>query len=121
MDQLSNSNSLNNDDKLWATFCHLSALIGFVVPFGNVIGPLVIWLVKRNESVFIDACGKEAVNFNISLSIWALICIPLCFILIGFLLLAILLVVWVVCAIIASIKANNGEYYRYPLTIRFSN
>ena len=81
--------------------------------------PLVIWLVKRADSPEIDSTGKEVLNFQITYTIYSLIAGALCFVLIGFLILPIVLIVWLVCIIIAAVKTSNGEAYRYPATIRF--
>ncbi|MBI4311610.1 MAG: zinc ribbon domain-containing protein [Chloroflexi bacterium] len=99
--------------------CHLSAFAGFVFPFGNILGPLLMWLISREEHPFIDHNGKESVNFQISVIIFALICIPLLFIIVGFFLLFALAVYAVIAVIVASIRAANGEFFRYPITFRF--
>ncbi|MEH6785144.1 MAG: DUF4870 domain-containing protein [Alcanivorax jadensis] len=98
--------------------CHLLALAGLVVPFGNILGPLIMWLVKKDESAFVDDQGKEALNFNITISIAGFIAFLLMFVVIGGLLLPIIGIFWLVMTIIAAVKANGGERYRYPLTIR---
>jgi hypothetical protein len=98
--------------------CHLLALAGLVVPFGNILGPLIMWLVKKDQSSFVDDQGKEAVNFNITISIAGFIAFLLMFVVIGGLLLPIIGIFWLVMTIIAAVKANGGERYRYPLTIR---
>ncbi len=117
--ELENADLLpDKDARIWAMMCHLVAFSGYLIPFGNLIGPLVIWALKRNESPFIDDQGKEAINFQITMSIAALVSTALTFVLIGFLLLAILCIYNLVLVIVASIKANNGEWYRYPFTIR---
>ncbi len=104
---------------------HLSAFAGLYVPMGNIIAPLIIWLLKRDQSPEIDQHGKESVNFQISMFIYiaglAVITFFLIFIVIGFLLIpviALLFLADIVLVIIASIKANDGQPYRYPLTIR---
>jgi uncharacterized Tic20 family protein len=114
-----------SDEKTWAMLCHLSGFLGYlpVVPFASIIGPLVVWLLKKNASAFVDEHGKESINFQITMSIvyaltWVL------FFSIIFTLIAIplfgLLGVWiVVLVILAAIKGINGEHFRYPLTIRF--
>lgn len=108
------------DDRMWAMICHLSALSGFIgIPLGNIIGPLVIWLVKRDESPFIDAHGKEALNFQTSMTIYVIVSFFLMIVLIGFVILPVLYVVGLVFVIVAAIKANDGQYFRYPITIRF--
>jgi len=107
------------DERTWAMFCHLSAFAGFFIPFGNIIGPLIIWLVKRPESLFVDFHGKESLNFQISITIYSIVASLLCFRVIGIPILFGLIIFEVVMIIIATLRANNGEEYRYPLTIRF--
>jgi uncharacterized Tic20 family protein len=109
----------SRDARMWAALCHASAFAGFVVPFGNLAGPLVLWLLKRNDYDFVDHHGKEAVNFQIGLSIYLAISTVLVFVLIGIPLFAAGLVFGVVVTIIAAVRANDGKPYRYPLTIRF--
>jgi uncharacterized Tic20 family protein len=99
--------------------CHLSALAGFVIPgLGHVFGPLIVWLIKRGDSPEIDAHGKEALNFQISMLIYNVVAGVLCLVLIGFVLLAVLHILNVVFVIIAALKASEGQMYRYPLTLR---
>ena len=102
----------------WAVFCHLAGLAGFLFPFGNLIGVLVLWLIKKDEDPFIDDQGKEALNFQINVAIAALICLILSMIVIGFLLLLALMVAWIVLMVIAATKANEGLAYRYPYILR---
>ncbi len=107
-------------ERLWEILCHLTGLAGFILPpFGQIIGPLVIWLIKRNELPSVDEYGKEAVNFQISMTIYMFIAGILCFILIGIPLLIALVITDLVSIIVASLKASNGELFRYPATIRF--
>jgi uncharacterized protein len=105
-------------DRIWEIFCHLSAIAGFLIPFGNIVGPLVIWLIKKNENPAVDAHGKESLNFQISMTIYTLLAGLTIFILIGFILVPILVVLNIVLVVMAAIKASNGEFYRYPITIR---
>ncbi len=109
----------NKEERMWATVVHLAAFCGFVVPLGNVLGPLIVWLIKRESSPFVDLQGKEALNFAISVTIYAAVSTLLILILIGFVLLVALGVFWLVAVIIAALRANEGRAYRYPLTIRF--
>jgi len=102
-----------------ATLLHLSAFAGFLVPFGNLIGPLVIWLLKRHDSAFVDQHGKAAVNFQISMTIYFVISVILIFLLIGIPLLIGLVVFDLIATILAAVRANDGREYNYPLTIRF--
>ena len=110
--------ALQKDERMWATFCHLAGLGLFIFPFGNIIGPLIIWLLKRDTSPFVDTHGKEAVNFQISATIYLFVAAVLIFLLIGFLLLIGLVVLWLVCVIVATINANEGKKFRYPLNLR---
>ncbi|KZC16571.1 orotate phosphoribosyltransferase [Rhodanobacter sp. FW510-R12] len=106
------------EERQWAMFAHLSALAGVIIPLGSIIGPLVIWLIKKDTMPFVNDQGKEALNFNITVAIAAIVGWILCFILIGFLVLAVLAIGWLVFVIIATIKANEGTTYRYPFTLR---
>jgi len=111
---------LTKDDKTWGMLCHVSTLCTFIgVPFGGIIAPLIIWLIKKDEMKFVDYNGKEALNFQISILIYSLISALLIFVIIGIILIILVLVVDIVLTIIAVVKANNGEYYEYPMTIRF--
>ncbi len=103
----------------WAVLIHLSALLGFIIPFGNILAPLVIWLLKKEDSPFIDDQGKEAVNFQISMTIYAIISAILIVIIIGFVLLGVIAIIEIIFIIIAAVNASNGVKYRYPLSIRF--
>ena len=106
--------------RTWAALCHASALFGVFLHFpGHILGPLIVWLVKRSDSSEIDAHGKEALNFQISMLIYNLVAAVFCLILIGFVFLAILWVLNAVFVIIAAVQASDGKFYRYPMTIRF--
>ncbi|PTM58475.1 DUF4870 domain-containing protein [Desmospora activa] len=100
------------DARTMGMLAHLLGIFSF-------IGPLIIWLIKKDEHPFVDDQGKEALNFQISLLIYYFISGLLCIILIGLLILPVVVIVHYVFAILAGVKANQGEYYRYPLTIRF--
>ncbi|HSE13600.1 MAG TPA: DUF4870 domain-containing protein [Rudaea sp.] len=107
------------EERQWALFAHLSALVGYIIPFGSIIGPLVIWQIKKNEMPFVDDQGKEALNFQITVAIIAIVCLVLVLILIGILLLWALAITNLVFIIIAALAANNGQAYRYPFAFRF--
>jgi uncharacterized Tic20 family protein len=109
----------------WALFAHLSALAGLLIGL-NFLGPLIIYLVKKNEDSYIAHHAREALNFNLSVFLYLLVggiaAVVLTLILIGLLLFPVLfgiVIAWVVLVIMAAVKANAGEAYRYPLTIRF--
>jgi uncharacterized Tic20 family protein len=108
-------------DRSWCIGLHLSGLSGIVLglALAHVLVPLVIWLIKRADNPQIDATGKEVLNFQISFSIYFLIAGMLCWLLIGFLILPVLFIIWLVCTILAAVRASNGETYSYPMTIRF--
>jgi hypothetical protein len=100
--------------------CHLTALAAFIgIPLGHILGPLVVWLLKKNDYPFVDEQGKESLNFQISMTIYAIVAAILIFVFIGIFLLIGLAVTDLVLVIIASVKTSNGESHRYPLTIRF--
>ncbi len=118
------------EEKQWAMFAHLSALVGGILTsgwagsIGCFIGPLVIWLVKKDTMPFVDDQGKEALNFNITVGIVFLALLILSIVTFGIgLIVAVPLwiiigIAWLVFTIIAAVKASNGERYRYPLTLR---
>ena len=109
----------DSDARMWAMLAHLSALTGIFTLVGSVVGPLIVWQIQKDKSAYVDYHGKEALNFQITMAIAFAVSFILMFVLIGFVLIWILGAVWLVFTIIAAIKANNGEYYRYPLTVRF--
>ncbi len=111
-------NTLDKESRQWAMICHLSALIGIVIPLGSLIGPLVVWLIKKETMPFVDEQGKEAVNFNITVILISILLIPLVFIVIGIPLLILVGLGAVILMIIAALKANDGVSYRYPFTLR---
>jgi uncharacterized protein len=109
----------SSDIRTWCVLCHAAALLGLFFHFlGHLLGPIIVWLVKRGESPEVDAHGKESLNFQISMLIYDAIAAILCIVLIG---IPILIALWVlntVLVIIASIQASEGKFYRYPITIR---
>lgn len=119
MSEENNSNGLaKQEERSLGLACHLLAFVGMVFPFGNILEPLVIWLVKKDDSAFVDDQGKEALNFNITISIAGFVAFLLTFVVIGAVLLPIIGIFWLVMTVVAAVKANGGEHYRYPLTIR---
>jgi len=106
-----------SDEKTWAMVCHLAALAYFI-PFGQIIGPLIIWLLKREEFPLVEDQGKEALNFQLSILIYQLLSIPLIFIVIGIPILIFLGVMNIVLIVIAAVNAGRGVAYRYPLSLQ---
>jgi len=106
-------------ERTYSMFVHLTLLLTHVLPV-PVVGALIMWLIKRDLSPFVDDHGKEAVNFQISLLLYALVgfaLLPICGIGIG---------VWIGCyilglvgLILGAIAANKGQYHRYPMCLRF--
>ena len=116
------SKEVNKDACMWAMFCHLvglAALLPVIPLFGGAIGALIIWQVKKDEFPFVDEQGKEALNFQISILIYAIVAGLLIFACIGAFLLPAVMIFDIVFVIIAAIKANDGFHYRYPLCCRF--
>ena len=111
--------SSSTNVRTWCILAHATALVGFLVPVaGHIVGPLIIWLAKRQDSPEIDAHGKESINFQISMVIWNAIALILCLVLIGIPILILLHILNIIFVIIASIQASEGKLYRYPLAIR---
>lgn len=107
------------DERTWGMIAHLSAFAVFVFPlFGNILGPLIVWLARRDTSAFVEMEAKEALNFNISVGLAGLVCGVLTFVLVGIPLGTLVFLGWLVLTIIAGIKANEGIGYRYPVALR---
>ena len=109
---------VGKDAKTFGMLCHLLALVGYILPFGNILGPLIIWLMKKEDHPFVDEQGKEAINFQITMTIAAIVCILLFVVGIGIILLPLVGLFDLIMIIVASVKANSGEHYRYPFAIR---
>ncbi len=108
-----------DDERLWATFIHLAGLGGFILPTASIFAPLILWLMKRKTSPFIDDHGREAVNFQISVFLYAIVSAVLMTVCVGFVLVPLVLLLQIIASIVMAIRANGGEYVRYPVTIRF--
>jgi uncharacterized Tic20 family protein len=101
------------DERTMAMLAHLLAI------FTGFIGPLIIWLVKKDESEFVNDQGKEALNFQLTMLIASFACGLLTFVFIGCLLLPAVIIFDLVCCIMGAVRAGKGEAYRYPINIRF--
>ena len=110
---------ISETERNWAMLCHLSAFSGFFFPFGGIIGPLICWLSKRDDSAWVNVNGRNSLNFQLSMLLYIILIIPLVLIIIGIPLIIILITLKVICMIIASVKAAKGEIFRYPLSIPF--
>ncbi|MFC5578635.1 DUF4870 domain-containing protein [Lysobacter niabensis] len=111
-------NDISQEERTWGMAAHLSSLATFLVPGGNVLGPLIVWLVKKDTMPFVADQGKEALNFNITVLIAAIISFILMIVVIGFLLLAVVAAGWLVLTILAAMESSKGVAYRYPFTLR---
>jgi uncharacterized Tic20 family protein len=110
---------IQSESRLWAMLSHLTALCGFIgIPFGHILGPLIVWLIKKDQFPLVDDQGKESLNFQITMTIYGIVAGLLTLVFIGFVLLAVLVIADIVLVIMASIEANKGTAYRYPFTIR---
>jgi uncharacterized protein len=106
-------------EKQWGMITHLAALAAFIIPLGNIIGPLIIYLIKKDEFKFVEDQGKEVLNFQITWSIILIVSGILVLAVVGIFLLIGFGVAWIILVILGIIKANHGEHHRYPMTIRF--
>ncbi|HTY50491.1 MAG TPA: DUF4870 domain-containing protein [Steroidobacteraceae bacterium] len=110
---------LTDQERSWGMLAHLSALAGIVFPvLGAVLGPLIVWLARREHSAFVNDQGREALNFNISVLLAGVVCGLLTWVFIGFLLGLLLFIYWLVMTIVAGVKAGEGVAYRHAYTLR---
>jgi uncharacterized protein len=114
-----NTAGMSQDEKNWGMFCHVAVFAGCIVPLGNIVGPLVIWLMKKDQYGFVDYNARQAMNFQITFFIAMLGGLLLSFVLIGIL----MMIGFGIFALVATIKAimasSRGEYYSYPCSIQF--
>jgi uncharacterized Tic20 family protein len=109
---------INKEERTWAMFAHLSAFVGHFIPFGHIFGPLAIWLIKKNEMPFVADQAKEALNFQITMTICFIVGLILLLVFIGVVVLPLVWLFDIVLTIMAAVKANDGVAYRYPATLR---
>lgn len=114
------SGSPTKEEKTMALLCHLLAFSGFVIPFpgASIVGPLILWAIKKDQMPFVDRQGKEVINFNITFGILAAICTLTFWLIIPIFLLVLIGIAWIVLTIMAAIQASEGKEYRYPFTLR---
>ena len=106
-------------EKQWVLLSHLSSFAGFIFPFGNILSPLLIYFLKKDQSTVVAEHAKESLNFQISITIYYIISSILIFVIIGWILLAILFVLQIILVIKAALEADRGGFYHYPFTFRF--
>lgn len=112
-------NYINSEEQTFSMLCHLGALAGYIIPFGNVLGPLIFWLIKKDQYAEVDRQGKDALNFQISMTLWVIASAILILLVIGIFALIALGILNLILIIVASVKSNNGERFKYPLSIEF--
>jgi hypothetical protein len=110
--------TISKEERNWAMLAHLSGLLAFATLIGGILGPLVMWLIRKDDMTFAADQAKEALNFQISVFVAGLIAGVLCLVLIGFVLLALLVIVDLILVIVAAVKASEGVAYRYPFNLR---
>lgn len=116
-----NTPVINRDDKNLAVLAHLLPMFGFMVPGVNIVIPLVIWLLKRDKSLYIEHHARESLNFQITITLLVILWVVLKLMLVGLLLLPLVPVIVIVVLIFmvrAAMKAGSGEFYRYPMSLR---
>ena len=111
--------ALSQDERNMGIAVQVSSFAGYIIPFGSILGPFIVWLMKRDEMPFVDECGRNCINFKISLMIYMMISAVLMLVGIGFLLIGVLAIIDIVFTIIAAMKASEGVSYKYPMTIKF--
>jgi uncharacterized protein len=110
----------SESERTWGMLAHLSALAGLVFPLvGNILGPLFVSIGRGDRSAFVAAHAKEALNFNITVTLAAVVGGVLMLVFVGFLLLCALFIAWLVMTLLAAIRASEGAAYRYPFALRF--
>ena len=112
-------NYINSEEQTFSMLCHLGALAGYIIPFGNVLGPLIFWLIKKDQYAEVDRQGKDALNFQISMTLWVIASAILVLLVIGIFALIALGILNLILIIVASVKSNKGERFKYPLSIEF--
>ena len=112
---------VSSEERSWSIAVHLSAMAALFIPLGHLLGPLAIWLIKRGELPMVDRNGKEALNFQITVTLASFVCGLLFFVGIGVILLFVLLVADAVLVIMAAVKTSRGEAFSYPFTLRLIN
>ncbi|MBB1365585.1 DUF4870 domain-containing protein [Pseudoalteromonas sp. SR44-5] len=108
----------SKDERMWAMLCHLSALAGFIIPMGSIIGPLIVWLIKKDEMPLVAEHGRKSLNFQITMFIAYIVCLILMFAVIGVILLPIVAIFSFIMVVIGAIKTNDGKEFNYPFSLQ---
>lgn len=116
-EEVASESDVSSDERTWAILVHASAFAGLFVPFGNILAPLVVWLIRREESEFVDANGKQALNFQITWTVIMVLALFSILIGVGLLLVPLVALAWVILVVLATVRASEDEVYDYPLTV----
>lgn len=110
---------LSETERNWAMLCHLSAFAGFFFPFGGILGPLICWLSRKDDSEWVNVNGRNSLNFELSILLYTVLALPLCLIILGIPIIGVLWLIKIISITVASIKASKGQLFKYPLLIPF--
>lgn len=114
---LDEESDVTDEDRTWGILAHASAFAGLLVPFGNILGPLLVWLIKKDESQFVAENGKQSLNFQITWTVLIVVAGLSILVGVGLLIVPVLALAWLILVVIATIRASEEEVYDYPLTI----
>ncbi|MBL4844373.1 MAG: DUF4870 domain-containing protein [Planctomycetes bacterium] len=104
-----------HEAKQWGMYCHLAGLSGWIgLPLGWILGPLIVWSIKKEEIKFVDDQGREAINFHLNMMVFAFVAALASIFLIGIPFLILISIGSIICPILGTIEASKGNYYRYP-------
>ncbi|AZQ12531.1 DUF4870 domain-containing protein [Shewanella khirikhana] len=118
-EQMTELHQPEKQEKEMALLVHAASFAGYLIPFGSVLGPLIVWLMKRDESAFVNQAGINCLNFKISMLIYFMVSFLLMFVLVGFVLVFALAILDIVVTILAMVRASEGSHYQYPFSIKF--
>ncbi len=108
--------------KQWSMFTHLAGLASLLtagVPLASILAPLILWLMRKDQSEMVDKTGREVLNFQISVMIYFIGAVILCFVMIGFVIAPAIVLLQLIASIVGAVRASNGEDFKYPLSMRF--
>ena len=113
-------NGVSSEERTWAMIAHLCPLLGYAVPipFFNIAAPGIVWFLKRETMPFVDDQAKEALNFQITMFLAAIVCIVLIFVVIGIFLSIALAIYSLIMMVLAAKAAQDGKAFRYPYCLR---
>lgn len=102
-----------------AALCHMLGFCGFLLPFGNILAPFIWWMARRDESPYVNEVGKDVINFQLTMTLYYMVSMLLCLLVIGFVFIMIFFIIHIFCMVKATVRTLNEDAYYYPFTIRF--